>query len=83
VKLAEGEALEVNYTINGYNYTMGYYLAHGIYPQWATFVKTIRRPRDNKAKYFTAAQEAIRKDVERDFGVLQARFAIVRLLTRF
>ena len=29
-------------------------------------------------KYFAKAQEACRKDVERAFGVLQSRFAIVR-----
>ena len=27
-------------------------------------------------KYFASAQEALRKDVERAFGVLQARFAV-------
>ena len=32
----------------------------------------------NKRKYFARAQEAARKDVERAFGVLHARFAIVR-----
>jgi hypothetical protein len=64
VKLAEGEAPKVNYTINGHNYTIGYYLADKIYPQWATFVKPIRRPRDNKVKYYTMAQAAVRKDVE-------------------
>ncbi|XP_062217792.1 uncharacterized protein LOC133918031 [Phragmites australis] len=81
-KLAEGQAPKVNYTINGHNYTMGYYLADGI-PPWATFVKTIQKPQGNKRKYFAKAQEAVRKDVERAFGVLQSRFAIVRGPARF
>jgi hypothetical protein len=62
---------------------MGYYLANGIYPLWATFVKTIPEPQGNKRKYFAKAQEAVRKDVERAFGVLQSRFAIVRGPARF
>lgn len=82
-KLAIGEAPKVNYTINGHEYTMGYYLADGIYPNWATFVKTIPSPMGNKRKYFAKAQEACRKDVERAFGVLQSRFAIVRGAARF
>jgi hypothetical protein len=81
--LAEGHAPEVNYTINGHNYTMGYYLADGIYPQWVTFVKPIPSPQGNKRKYFTKVQAAVRKEVERAFGVLQSRFAIVRGPARF
>ncbi|XP_028062903.1 uncharacterized protein LOC114266214 [Camellia sinensis] len=82
-KLAQGRAPAVNYIINGNEYTMGYYLADGIYPQWSTFVKTIPSLQGNKKKLFAAAQEATRKDVERAFGVLQARFAIVRRPARF
>ncbi|XP_052181987.1 uncharacterized protein LOC127794779 [Diospyros lotus] len=77
-KLAEGCSPEVSYTINGHEYTMGYYLADGIYPSWCTFVKTIPSPQGNKKKFFAAQQESARKDVERAFGVLQSRFAIVR-----
>jgi hypothetical protein len=77
-KLVEGKAPEVNYIINGHDYTMGYYLADGIYPSWATLVKSISQPLGNKRKYFAKAQEAVRKNVKRAFGVLQSRFAIVR-----
>ncbi|XP_052181945.1 uncharacterized protein LOC127794738 [Diospyros lotus] len=77
-ELAEGRGPKVSYTINGHEYTMRYYLADGIYPSWRTFVKTISSPQGNKKKYFAAQQEYARKDVERAFGVLQSRFAIVR-----
>ncbi|KAF5451832.1 hypothetical protein F2P56_026897 [Juglans regia] len=77
-ELAQRRAPPVNYTINGNDYTMGYYLADGIYPKWPTFVKTIPSPQGNKKKNFATAQESARKDVERAFGVLQQRFAIVR-----
>ncbi|XP_050264545.1 uncharacterized protein LOC126708694 [Quercus robur] len=62
---------------------MGYYLADSIYPKWATFVKTIPAPQGQKYKLFAVAQEACRKDAEHAFGVLQARFAIVRGPVRF
>ncbi|XP_018854897.2 uncharacterized protein LOC109017023 [Juglans regia] len=79
----KGRAPPCNYTINGHEYTMGYYLADGIYPSWATLVKTIPSPQGNKKKHFAACQESTRKDVERAFGVLQGRFAIVRGPARF
>lgn len=77
-KLAKELTPEVNYTINGHKYTMGYYLAGDIYPTCASFVKTIPSPQGNKEKHFARAQEIVRKDVERAFVVLQSRFAIVR-----
>ncbi|KAJ0428082.1 putative harbinger transposase-derived protein [Helianthus annuus] len=77
-ELEQGRAPPVNYTVNGHDYTMGYYLADGIYPKCQTFVKTIPSPRGDKNKHFAKAQESARKDVERAFGVLQQRFAIIR-----
>ncbi|CAL5330637.1 unnamed protein product [Camellia sinensis] len=75
--LAQGKAPPVHYTINGHNYDMGYYLADGIYPQWATLVQTISSPQGAKRQHFAMMQESARKDVERAFGVLQSRFAII------
>ncbi|XP_057543450.1 uncharacterized protein LOC130821679 [Amaranthus tricolor] len=57
---------------------MAYYLTDGIYPKWATFIQSITEPQTAKARLFAQHQEAARKDVERVFGVLQARFAIIR-----
>ncbi|XP_061962463.1 uncharacterized protein LOC133682951 [Populus nigra] len=76
--LAESRTARVNYTINGHEYIMGYYLADEIYPNWSSFVKTIPRPLGAKRKYFASKQESARKDVEQAFEVLQSRFAIVR-----
>ncbi|CAM8890834.1 unnamed protein product [Rhodiola kirilowii] len=82
-EVMQGRAPEVNYTINGNNYNMGYYLTDGIYPEWATFFKTIPRPQGENRKLFSKYQESQRKDVERAFGVLQSRFTIVRGPSRF
>ncbi|XP_062085722.1 uncharacterized protein LOC133791827 [Humulus lupulus] len=81
--ILQGQALRVEFTINGTQYNKGYYLADGIYPEWGTFVKNIPLPQGEKRKLFSRCQEAVRKDVERAFGVLQSRFAIVRGPARF
>ncbi|KAK2357493.1 hypothetical protein QL285_094758 [Trifolium repens] len=74
----QGRAPEVHYSVNGHEYNMGYYLSDGIYPEWATFVKSIPMPQGDKRKLFAKHQEGARKDIERAFGVLQSRFAIIR-----
>ncbi|XP_024006790.1 uncharacterized protein LOC112083361 [Eutrema salsugineum] len=58
----QGKAPKVKYFVNGHQYRLAYYLTDGIYPKWATFVRSFTHP----------------EDVERAFGVLQARFAIVK-----
>jgi hypothetical protein len=81
--LVSDQAPACNYTVNGHEYNMGYYLANGIYPEWATFVKTICNPEGRAEAEFAKVQEAARKDIERAFGVLQAKIAIVRGPSRF
>ncbi|WVZ98671.1 hypothetical protein U9M48_044078, partial [Paspalum notatum var. saurae] len=66
------------FEVNGNTYNMGYYLADGIYPEWPAFVKSIRHPMEAKTQHFAKRQESARKDIERAFGVLRARFAVVR-----
>ncbi|XP_021773292.1 putative nuclease HARBI1 [Chenopodium quinoa] len=74
----EGRTPPVNFVVNGHHYTNGYYLTDGIYPRWASFVKSITSPQTRQDRLFAKHQEAARKDVERAFGVLQARFAIIK-----
>nr|XP_043638372.1 uncharacterized protein LOC122609391 [Erigeron canadensis] len=76
--LLQDRAPEMQYTINGEEFTKGYYLADGIYPEWATLVKSFKSPMDLKTTKFKRCQEAARKDVERAFGVFQGRWAILK-----
>ena len=62
---------------------MGYYLADGIYLKWATIVQSISHPQELAHEFFAQKHESYRNDVERAFGVLQARFAIIRGPARF
>ena len=63
LRLSQGQTPECKYVINGHEYDKGYYLTDGIYPNWSTFVKTIRNPVGEANCHFTKKQESIRKDV--------------------
>ncbi|GKB48627.1 ALP1-like protein [Tanacetum coccineum] len=72
--LLDDKAFVAPYVVNGVGFEKGYNLADGIYPQWATFVKSFTVANDAKHAYFKKRQESERKDVERAFGVLQGRW---------
>nr|GEX40675.1 hypothetical protein [Tanacetum cinerariifolium] len=67
----------VPYVVNEVEYRNGYYLADGIYPELASFVKSFTVATDPKHTYFKQRQESARKDVERAFGVLQGRWGLI------
>lgn len=77
--ILEGKMLpEFSYTVNGTTRKLCYYLVDGIYPKWSIFIDTISEAMTRKEKHFSAAQEGLRKDVERAFGVLVSRWHILR-----
>ncbi|XP_022019685.1 uncharacterized protein LOC110919734 [Helianthus annuus] len=57
--------------------TCGYYLTDGIYPTWSVFVKSFTYPHIVKEKKFNRQHEAARKDIERAFGVLKAKWGVL------
>ncbi|XP_008231608.1 PREDICTED: uncharacterized protein LOC103330778 [Prunus mume] len=73
------DVLRVRYYLNGKQYKQDYYLADGIYPKWNTIVQSFSDPQGRQHQLFSMMQEAYRKDVERAFGILQARFAVVAM----
>ncbi|XP_026435213.1 uncharacterized protein LOC113332932 [Papaver somniferum] len=79
--LKYGICPQVRFTINGHQYTHGYYLADGIYPKWSTLVQCYRQPPvgalGRSHRHFNTAQMAARKDVERAFGILKRKFTII------
>ncbi|XP_022040286.1 uncharacterized protein LOC110942832 [Helianthus annuus] len=67
----DGVAPDTSFYANDVEYKYGYYLTDGIYPEWATLVKTLSCPDDENRLYFKKKQESARKDIERAFGVLK------------
>lgn len=68
---------QVPFEVYGHSFKHGYYLADGIYPQCAAFVKSFTIASDPKNAAWKAKQESARKDIERAFGVLQGRWYII------
>lgn len=81
--LFKGASPRFRFEVNGRVYSNVYFLVDGIYPELSVFVKTFTEPQGEMRAYFAMRQEAKRKDIERAFGVLQGRFAIVANPGRF
>jgi hypothetical protein len=76
--LLQGAGHDMTFEVNGHVYNRYYLLADGIYPQWSCFLQPIHEPQGEKKEHYTKMQSGARKDVERAFGVLQARWEIVK-----
>jgi hypothetical protein len=77
-----GKSPAVSYKVNGNTYDVPYWLADGIYPNHHCFVKSSPNSASRKHQLFSAEQEKKRKDVERAFGILQARFHVLTVPCR-
>jgi Plant transposon protein len=67
----------ITFLVNNVAFNTAYFLANGIYPAWALFIKTNRNAMSPKGKRFASAQEAVRKGFERMFADIVARWHIL------
>jgi len=65
-----------SFPANGTTRTLLYYLVDGFYPRFAGFVSPFLNPTTEVEMTFNRLQEALRKDVERLYAVLTARFHV-------
>ena len=77
-KYMRSYAIRHRFKLGATTYKGAYFLADGIYPKWAWFVKTIPLPVTRKQRFFAKKQEGVRKDVERAFGRLHSKWHILK-----
>ena len=76
--LLNSRAPQVQFDVNGNTLQQRVQTHRWNLSKWTTFIDAITAPQTHKQRFFTQHQESARKDVERAFGVHQARFAIIR-----
>ncbi len=76
--VAEGSFPSVPYQMLQGTESQLYFAADNIYPQFPIFMQSCGDSSNPVIHFFSKRLEAVRKDVERAFGILQARFAFLR-----
>lgn len=71
------------YRIAGVRRNKPYWFCDGIYPRAPFFISSISEPVTMKEKLYASIQEAVRKDIERAFGVLQSKWNIICRPSKF
>jgi Plant transposon protein len=66
------------FILGGKTFHQLWLLVDGIYPELGRFAKTIDELIVTSKKLYASWQESSRKDVEREFGVLQRKFQVLR-----
>eukprot|EP00918_Siedleckia_nematoides_P106852 GHVU01233084.1.p1 GENE.GHVU01233084.1~~GHVU01233084.1.p1 ORF type:complete len:421 (+),score=42.04 GHVU01233084.1:2-1264(+) len=72
-----------SYTIHDTTFSRVYLLGDGIYRRWACIAKPVGAPTTAKQRHYTQKHAAVRKDVERTFGVLDGKWRVIRYPARF
>ena len=70
----ESGAIDMTYTVGDEEFTGAYFLADGIYPGFPYLVKTVAQP---ITMPFAKVQEGCRKDVERAFSRMLAKWHVL------
>lgn len=79
VDIANGNFPKVSYRIGEKEESQLYFTADNIYPRYPVFMQSYGSTTtcNPKESYFSKRIESVRKDIERAFGILQARFAVL------
>ncbi|KAJ0565625.1 putative harbinger transposase-derived protein [Helianthus annuus] len=75
----DGVAPDTSLYANDVEYKYGYYLTDGIYPEWATLVKTLSCPDDKKRLYFKKKTRVSKKRYRAGFRCVKKEMVYHRL----
>lgn len=76
-KVINGEPSDFEYEVNKKLCNLCYYLVDEKYLNWVMFINSLAEEIYKKEEAFSGAQEVVRKDVQRAFGVLSSKWHLL------